>query len=239
MLLDNVTTDSTAYTSNTTYPPGSTLYWRVRANDEDEIGLTWSATGTFKHSLPAPVLVGSNPTIGERVPVWRWDSLAGAVEYDLHAVKPDGSTKDITNLPSPAFVATLIAGNGFFRWSVRGEFPRSGGVTPGPYSGQQVFTKILMAPVKPHVVKGRRSLIFAWTPNVTARKYLLQLARNQDFSKMVDSFTTEANVYAPYMTQPDYLKGGRFYWRVAAIDDYGNVGKFTKALFLRLPHRSR
>jgi hypothetical protein len=44
------TTDSTAYTSNTAYPEGVTLYWRVQAEGENGasfVGLRWSATSTF------------------------------------------------------------------------------------------------------------------------------------------------------------------------------------------------
>jgi len=246
-LLDDVKTDSTAYSSNTTYPPDATLYWRVRANDGDGLGLTWSCpelspcppgTGTFTHSLPAPALFDSSPSIGETIPIWRWYALPGAVSYDLHAVLPDGSTRDINGLPSPAFVATLIAGNGFFRWSVRAEFAKAGGTTPGPYSASQVFTKILKPPTGLRAVRGRRSLIFRWAAKATARKYRFQIARNQDYSKMVDSTDTEANVYAPSLTQDDYFKGGKFYWRVAGIDDNGNVGKFTNSVILRLRHRA-
>jgi hypothetical protein len=43
-------TDSTAYTSNTAYPGGTTLYWRVQAEAEDGsgfVGLRWSNTATF------------------------------------------------------------------------------------------------------------------------------------------------------------------------------------------------
>jgi hypothetical protein len=237
-LLDNVNTDSTAYTSNSTYPPDSLLYWRVRASDEGRIGLTWSLTGSFKHSLPAPVLFSSNPTIGEEIPVWLWHTVPGAVAYDLHAVLPDSSTKDIKGLPSPAFVAGLIAGNGFFTWSVRGEFPNAGGLTPGPYSQSQVFTKTLTPPVGLRAIKGSRSLVFAWAAKTAARKYRFQVARNQDFSKRVESTDTESNIYAPLMNQGDYFKGGKFYWRVAGIDDYGNVGKFSKTLVIRLPRRA-
>ena len=235
--LETVDTDSTAFTSNTTYPPDSTLYWRVRANDENKIGLTWSSTGTFTHSLPAPVLFDSNTRIGEAIPVWLWNAVPGSVQYDLHAVLPDGSTKDVNGLPSPAFVAGLIAGNGFFTWSVRGEFPTAGGTTPGPYSDSQVFTKILAPPAGLRAIRGRKSLVFEWAAKTTTRNYRFQIARHPDFSNMVDSVDTESNVYAPLLQQDDYLKGGRFYWRVAGIDDYGNQGKFSKALVLRLPRR--
>jgi hypothetical protein len=49
-LFNGAVTDSTAYTSNTAYPTGRTLYWRVQAEAEDGanfVGLTWSASGTF------------------------------------------------------------------------------------------------------------------------------------------------------------------------------------------------
>jgi hypothetical protein len=49
-LFNGALTDSTAYTSNTAYPTGRTLYWRVQAEAEDGanfVGLTWSASGTF------------------------------------------------------------------------------------------------------------------------------------------------------------------------------------------------
>ena len=40
--IDDVVTDSTAYTSNTTYPSDTTLYWRVRAEAGEQHGCTWS-----------------------------------------------------------------------------------------------------------------------------------------------------------------------------------------------------
>jgi hypothetical protein len=45
--IDDVTTDETAYTSSTTYPPNTVLYWRVRADDWIGQGLNWSAVQTF------------------------------------------------------------------------------------------------------------------------------------------------------------------------------------------------
>ena len=53
-LLDDVTTDATSYSSNTTYPPDTVLYWRVRADDENLNGLTWSSpSGSFQKTLAA------------------------------------------------------------------------------------------------------------------------------------------------------------------------------------------
>jgi hypothetical protein len=52
-------TDASSYTSNTAYPTGKTLYWRVQAQAEDGlayVGLAWSDTGTFVKKA------GSNPS---------------------------------------------------------------------------------------------------------------------------------------------------------------------------------
>jgi hypothetical protein len=51
-LTNGAVTDSTAYTSSTAYPTGTTLYWRVQAEAENGssgfVGLRWSTTGTFQ-----------------------------------------------------------------------------------------------------------------------------------------------------------------------------------------------
>ena len=64
-MIDAKVTDSTAYTSTTTYPADTVLYWRVRADAENGtgyVGLTWSTTGTFQKQLPAPTPDPDNPT---------------------------------------------------------------------------------------------------------------------------------------------------------------------------------
>ena len=60
--LEDITTAATTFTPTGTYPADTVLYWRVRANDENLVGLPWSATGTFRRTLPAPVPSPTNPT---------------------------------------------------------------------------------------------------------------------------------------------------------------------------------
>ena len=45
--IEDFTTAATSYTPFTTYPADTTLYWRVRADDENLIGLTWSPVRSF------------------------------------------------------------------------------------------------------------------------------------------------------------------------------------------------
>ena len=55
-ILESATTDSTSYSATTTYPVGATVFWRVRANNDDDKGLAWSATQSFVQTLPVPTI---------------------------------------------------------------------------------------------------------------------------------------------------------------------------------------
>jgi hypothetical protein len=66
-----ITTDSTAYTSNTAYPSGRTLYWRVQAEAEDGsnfVGLSWSSPASFTKPVTSSS-GGSPPTTRSRFSV--------------------------------------------------------------------------------------------------------------------------------------------------------------------------
>src|SRR5213076_2839144 len=107
--IDDVTTDATAFTSSSTYPADSTLYWRVRANDERGVGLTWSSVETFTRQLPAPQPDTDNPTGGRTIPLLKWAPVEGAVSYDMHVDQPNGSQLDF-NVRGTAFTPTVHYG---------------------------------------------------------------------------------------------------------------------------------
>jgi len=109
-LLENVTTTSTAYTTSSTYPADTVLYWRVRANDDAKTGLTWSSTSTFRRRLPAPDIAPGNPGGGTTIPVLSWNPVSGAVSYDMHVDQADGTTKDFS-MSSTSFTPTLFYGH--------------------------------------------------------------------------------------------------------------------------------
>src|SRR4029077_5621401 len=145
--LDDVLNDATSYSSDTTYPADTVLYWRVRADDENLTGLTWSATGTFQKKLGAPVPSASNATKGDALPVWAWSSVQGASSYDLAIDQPDGTHRDYSDIRTPAASFIKMTGTGVWHWRVRAEFPTSGaGTTPGPYSPMQAYTRTIGEP---------------------------------------------------------------------------------------------
>jgi len=236
--LDDVTTTATAYTSSTTYPADTVLYWRVRANDENKVGLTWSATGTFQRRLPAPALSPGNAAGGETIPVINWSLVQGATSYEMHVDQADGTTRDFS-FGSTAFTPILFYGTGIWQWKVRARFPKSsGGETPGPYSASQAFTRRIDAPTGPRYVSAPGHVLLSWDPGPMTKEYRVQVSATDSFSTVFDTHTTQNTDYAPQLTSSGYLDGGTLYWRVAALDEGSNAGAWTVRT-LKLPKRMK
>jgi hypothetical protein len=232
--IDDLTTDSTAYSSNTTYPADTILYWRVRANDENGIGLTWSnavSTWTFQKRLAAPVGSAGNPTQGDAIPNWTWSVVPGAVSYDISTDLPDGTHKDFGGFRTPAVTPVLMAGTGIFHWRVRAEFPRSPfGLTPGPYSATYSFTRTIREPTGPRADFNRDHILLSWNAKAGAKRYRVQISGTPDFGQLVENVVTDNPAYAPKLRYFGFrmLNTGRLYWRVAAQDELDNLGDFTQ-----------
>jgi hypothetical protein len=228
--LEDTTTDATSFTPTTTYPSDTVLYWRVRANDENQVGLFWSSTGTFRRSLPAPVPSPTNATSGDQIPTWTWSPVSGAISYDVSVDLPDGTHKDLTGLRMPALTATTMTGTGLFHWRVRAEFPKGlSGTVAGPFSGDMAFTRTIGEPGGAHSQLTKDHLLLSWEPKAGTKEYRVEISSTEDFGTVVEDVRTDNTAYAPAMTQTQYLNGGTLYWRVAAVDANRNQGDFSPA----------
>jgi hypothetical protein len=238
--LDDVVTDGTSYSSNTTYPADTVLYWRVRADDENLTGLTWSATGTFQKKLAAPVPSASNPVSGDMLPVWAWSPVQGASSYDISIDSPDGTHREFDSFRTPATSFLKMTGTGVFHWRVRANFPKaSGGETPGPYSVSQAFTRTIGEPGNARTDSARDHVLLSWDPRLGAKEYKVEVSSSPDFSRVVERATTDNPSFAPLMTLSSYAAGGTLYWRVAAADEDRNQGDWTQIQQIRLQPRLR
>ena len=228
-LLDDVLTDSTAYTSNTSYPADTILYWRVRADDENLIGLTWSAVGTFRRRLPAPVLSFANPASGESIPLWAWSPVNGAVAYDVEVDEPDGDHSQFLDFRSAAFTAVKMTGTGIWGWRVRAVFPKQLGsqTQPGPWSATKPYTRTIAEPGGARTERIGVSVLLSWNAKPAAKNYRVQISQRADFQGTVEQVDTDNTSYAPTLLSPTYLAGGTFWWRVAAQDEDRNIGDFS------------
>jgi hypothetical protein len=234
-------TDSTAYTSSVTYPADTVLYWRVRAEDENLVGLNWSAVRTFRKTLPAAVPDISNPTAGDAVPSWSWAPVPGAVSYDFKLVAPNGTATTFSDIPAHVATPTVLKGTGIWKWQVRPKFPRVNSFfsrTAGPWSPLMSFTRTITQPTGADEQVGERLVLLQWQPKAGVMNYRVQISTRQDFTQLLlDAPTTTDNPsYSPWLTSFAYAAGGTFYWRVAAADDIAlNVGDFTATRSFTLP----
>jgi hypothetical protein len=239
-LLDDVTTNATSYSSNSTYPADTVLYWRVRADDENLTGLTWSAVGMFQKKLAAPVPSSQNVSSGEMLPVWAWSAVQGASSYDVSVDSPDGGHHYFSGFRTPAVSFIKMTGTGVFSWRVRAEFPSvSGPDTPGPYSATQTFTRTIGEPLNLHTDSALDHVLLSWDLRQGARQYKVQIASDPSFSRRLEETTTDNASYAPAMTQSSYSAGGTLYWRVAAVDEDRNQGDWSPAQTISLQPRMR
>jgi protein-S-isoprenylcysteine O-methyltransferase Ste14 len=239
-LLEDVLTDSTAYTSNTTYPADTVLYWRVRADDENLIGLTWSSTGTFQKRLAAPHVTPGLPTSGDYIPTWTWDPVPGALSYDVHVDLPDGTQRDLAGMRTAALTPIIMYGTGVFRWKVRANFPRQPfGTVAGPYSGTHVFTRTIAEPTGVRSDDSKRYPLLLWEPKPGPKSYRVQISARADFAVLVEDVPTDNTNYAPLLIHPAYTSGTPLYWRVAAVDEGRNAGDWSPTQRIGLVKRLR
>jgi hypothetical protein len=216
------------------------LYWRVRADDENLIGLTWSLTGTFQKRLPAPAPSPSNPTRGDFVPTWTWGTIIGAVSYDVAADLPDGTHRSITGLRTAAVTPVLMYGTGLFHWKVRANFPKLPfGLVPGPYSATLPFTRTIGEPSGARAQASKSHLLLSWEPKPGVKAYRVQISTRADFATTVEAITTDNTDYAPVMTQAAYIARTPLFWRVAGMDEGNNIGDYTPAQRIGAAKRMR
>lgn len=238
--IDDVRTHSTGFTSTKTYAAYSSLYWRVRADAENglsagtAVGLGWSARGVFHRDLRIP----ANPRSdlgpdGQTVPTFSWDATPGAVSYDVHFEQADGTKRDFT-VRSTAFTPTAYYGTGVWRWQVRANY-QSGFVTVSSgYTPMQSFTRHIASPRGLTTTAPAGSALLSWAPAPMAKQYKVQISTSDSFATLVDQAIVDGTSFAPHMTQPQWAQPGALYWRVATVDEGGNLSGWSRAI-LRQP----
>ncbi len=223
----SVVTASSAYTPTATLPADATLYWRVRANDEVGVGLSWSRTGTFRRELPRATPAMDNPFAGDAIPVLSWAPVQGAVSYDIHFEQADG-TKRTFELWSTAFTPVGFYGTGIWSWQVRPNFKFGTAVVAGAYSRplEQYARRIASPNGERSTISGKAALL-AWEPAVMARKYRVELSDSDSFTRVLERVTTANTNFAPRMIHPAFHSGAPLYWRVASMDEGNNLGAWV------------
>jgi hypothetical protein len=226
-ILESATTDATSYSANTTYPVGATVFWRVRANNNDDKGLAWSSTASFVQTLPVPVVTTAEPFSGETFPALTWSPVDGATSYEVQDVWPDASVHVTANIPSTAVSYTKMTGTGHGTVQVRAVFP---GGFKSAYTPTRDVVHTIGEPQGAHTLLNKKTgaLTLAWKPKPNAKSYKIQVSRSAGFVQPALDDMTDQSSYTPLQVQQDFTDGGLLYWRVAAVDPDGNTGGFSK-----------
>jgi hypothetical protein len=226
--LDEVSTASTAYTANKSYPADTVLYWRVRANDENLVGLRWSAVGSFQRRLPAPAPL-FDALAGDMFPVMSWAPVPGAVSYRIAVDEGDGEHFEYDDFRSAAATFVKMTGTGVTGIRVRANFPTNTTMTtPGPWSTTVFHTRTMGEPTGARTEATDDQVLFSWDAKPGTKQYRVLVSSREDFSVVVEDVKTDNPTYAPHLTQAPYLQGGTFWWKVAAFDEDLNLGDFTR-----------
>jgi hypothetical protein len=229
--LEQVTTTSTSYTSEHTLPADKTLFWRVRANDLNGNGFRWSAVSTFTHHLPAPTPAPGQATVGNIPPVLSWTPVSGATSYDIHIDAAPGGSAHGGSSDSTSATFEYLYGPGIFRWQVRANFP--GGASSSYFSPEVEFVHTMPPPSGVHATKSGSRILITWLPDSDAKQYRVELSTTDGFGSNVASDTTDNTSWVPQIDAPTSAK--TLFWRLAIVDQGGNVGAYTTGVFRAPP----
>lgn len=222
----DVLTNSTSYTPDQAFPADTILYWRVRANDENRVGLTWSDTGTFRRRFAVPSPSHDDPEEGDAIPALSWSPVDGAVSYDMHVEQADGTKRDFP-MRSTAFTPVAFYGTGIWHWQVRANFKSGFRTVSGGYSGARPFARRIATPTGIRTSRAQGGALLSWEPATMARQYKVQISTSDSFSTIIEQVDTSNTSFAPKMTAPAFASGAPLYWRVAAVDEGNNAGGFA------------
>ena len=225
-LIDEVTTQATSYTADEVYPADTVLYWRVRVTDAKDIGLAWSATGSFRRRLQMPPLAADNPVTGSVIQVVKWLPVQGAASYDIHVDQADGTRKDF-NVRGTAFTPTTWYGTGIWRWQVRANFPKGNSKVASAYTPLQGIATRIPAPEGVRSQRDSRRVILSWEPVFNAKNYKVEFSATNSFSTVAQGITTENLAVTADLSKAPFVDGGQIFWRIAAVDEGGNVGGYA------------
>jgi hypothetical protein len=232
--IDDITTDSTAYTSSSTYPADQTVYWRVRANDWIGQGMNWSAVRTFTRRLPSSAPTAGDPTGGDGLPVLYWQGVPGAISYDVHIDNGNNLPPTDATVDSTAFAATERRGKGTIHWQVQPNFPTSNFLkVGGGFFSPQPFLLTLSAPTGAHGVKSGSRFVLTWNPDPAAKQYEVDISNTDGFGTLLDFHRIDGTSWAPDINFSLPGNRGRLFWRVAGVDSWGTVGSFATGSFGR------
>jgi len=212
--------------------PSGNLWWKVRRiYPEGFIYLDSPADPVAfkleKKSLsrmkPVPIYNGRiyATTISEYIPL-NWEEARGAKTYIVE-ISRDKDFKEIINTSdtNTTFLQIKPLSQGEYFWRVKAVYGKNDFETSSivPLIVGMPEPVEYITPVKNAVLENSTSTIrLAWKKSIDASGYLVEVADNSDFKKIISTTRTDTGEYR--FTNPG---NGRYYWRVSILDKYENL----------------
>jgi hypothetical protein len=235
-----------------TYTPDGTLnkgtyYWRVRVRRWKSVYNSWTTATSFPLNLPRPTglapndsnpghAVRSNPTLCWQPVLARDGSntpVLAAYRYRVQVSKDPsfspGQIFDEIVTEHACWTPSKAYEDRTYYWHVA---MLDGEDRIGDYSDTAVFTKQYPATAWLNPASGSGSTgtpTFSWAPVFGAAYYRIEIARDPDFTNLLERVDTNNTRWTPLSQYPS---PNIYYWRVAMVD-WGNfVGPFNEATIL-------
>ncbi len=210
--------------------PYGVYFWRVRAQDAALRWSDWSLTRTLT------ITFLSTPTnaqhLTDTTPTFVWKTVTGASEYHLEVYEDEALTNVVfqfTGLGTTTTASPLAEGQHWWRMQVK----RGGSY--GGWTPTWTFTVTPPTTVAPKLtepvagsVQITNTPYFEWQSVVGGVRYQIQIDNNDTFASPVQDEETEPTGTSSYTASP-MPDGGKFYWRVRAINSAGVAGVWSAA----------
>ena len=156
----------------------------------------------------------------------------GATAYDVHVEQPDGTSKEFKSTTA-AFTASKWEGPGIWRFSARAEFPdcRTSD-RAGKLLRSLPFAHTTAPPSNAVGVKSGSRIVISWSPQAYAKQYEVAISASETFSPTIETHKVTQTSWAPNVDLTKATNKGTLYWRVAAVDQLGNVGPYATGKFV-------
>ena len=217
--------NETVRTVNNIYVPTKTIpdsvaSWQVRAVSATNETSSYALGSLTPANVAGPSLL--SPPAGAALqqpndpPLLAWQPVSGAVAYTV-SVDADndfvGATEIRTKSTSLVVPSALTAGDWY--WKVAADL--GNGISSASSEERRFDVLALADPVMvgPQNNVDVQDVVLDWNPVVGAKSYEIQVARNNDFTNIIETKTgIQGTNYSPLVTYDN----AQYFWRVRSVD---------------------
>ena len=212
--------------------PAGNLWWRVKRiypagfiyldSPGDPAGFRLERNSKVRMK-PVPVYNGRvyATTLSENVPL-NWDAAKGSNGYIVEISKDREFKKIIDSvITNTTFLRVKVPPEGEYFWRIKAVYGDNdyeiSSIVPLTVGMPEPVEYI--SPVKNDILENTAGTIrLVWRNRTEASAYLVEVASDPEFRKIISSGKTDAKEYT--IARPGI---GKFYWRVSIMDKFGNI----------------